>query len=1478
MEILARRLSTLRLVSGMAGVAVALLGGSVLIGWALDIAALRSIAPGLVEMKANTASCFVLMGLGLVFAHFRKTFAVAEVCSFVVITVAIVTLSQYLTGRNVGLDEFLFGDSLSVAMRLPPGRMAFATAVAFVFGGTSLILTIRRRILASQFLILGALLIPLCSLLAYLYGERSITLTSPYTSLAINTAVGFAILGIGLLCACAEIGPMSVFVAEELGGTSLRRLLPISIFTTLVLGFASFLGARGGLSSYAAGMVLFAVVTSVALTVAIWAIGWLLNQAEMERLRSRDWLRQTLRSIGDAVIATDREGRVLFLNPAAEGLTGWESRQAEGLPLGAIFRVVDASTRQVADDPVERALSEVGFVESFDRGVLIARDGTDRLIDVSVAPNKDGRGVITGVVLVFQDVSGKRRAEHALAESEEFNRRIIESSTDCLKVLDLDGRIVSMNDFGCRLMEIDDFPPFKDKEWVEFWPEDSRSMARAALDRAKGGRIASFQGLCPTAKGTEKWWDVTVSPILAADGTTQRILSVSRDITDRRWSEEQLRRAAVESAQANAKFRAVFEQGAQFATVLSLDGTILEVNNLCLDPCGYTREEVLGRPFWDGGWWNRSPEQRALIEAATIQASKGHLFRAETPYFLADGSERLCELTITPVTDDEGRVLFIAPTGMDITDRKRGVEELREAEQRTRTVLGSITEGFVAVDSRWHFTYLNAQAERIYGMRREELLGKCFWVVFPEALGTVFEREYRRAMEHRVLARVEAPFDRLGGWFEVNVFPADDGGVSFYFRDITVRKRAEEERAALMARIALQARLFDAALSNTPDFLYSFDREGRFTYINQSLLSLLRRRFDEAVGKTFAELNYPSELAARLHRQILEVVATKAPVQDETPYTSVLGSRYYEYIFVPVLAPDGTVEAVAGSTRDITDRKRTEETTRRRAFQLQKLADIANRINTAHDVDSVVAIVTEEARALVDAHLSSTSILLEPLHPRPILAVSKSEKHPHRPPPPMEGLRIVQTFRKANEPVRLTRREMDSDPAWEEIGNQVGVCSADNGWLAAPLMGRNGRIIGMIQVSDKDLGDFTADDEAILVQLSRLAAVAIENARLYQELRGNDERKDEFLAMLAHELRNPLAAIGNAVRLSSRAGANEHVEWSMGVITRQMLNLTRLIDDLMDVSRITRGKIELRRTVMDATPILESAAVTVGALVEERKHTFELILDRGGLWVDGDPTRLEQVVVNLLNNAAKYSENEGHILLSARREGGEVVIVVRDRGVGIPPEKIPAMFELFAQGDRSLARSEGGLGIGLTVVKKLVEMHGGAITARSDGPGQGSEFTIRLPAAKKPLPSGPTPADQTSSLVEKTRILVVDDNVDTARGMARLMTLIGHEVATAHSGPEAIELARKLRPQFVMLDIGLPGMNGYEVATQLRREECCKGAVIVAISGYGQDADRRRSKEAGIDHHLLKPLDHDALLALLPGGPSQDGPSSSLPR
>jgi len=370
-----------------------------------------------------------------------------------------------------------------------------------------------------------------------------------------------------------------------------------------------------------------------------------------------------------------------------------------------------------------------------------------------------------------------------------------------------------------------------------------------------------------------------------------------------------------------------------------------------------------------------------------------------------------------------------------------------------------------------------------------------------------------------------------------------------------------------------------------------------------------------------------------------------------------------------------------------------------------------------------------------------------------------------------------------------------------------------------------------------------------------------ERRRAEETLRESDRRKDEFLAMLAHELRNPLAVIGNAVHILRMSG--DSLEWARDMIGRQVKHLSRLIDDLLDVSRISRGKIQLRIDRLDAATILRRAVESVRPLIEQRQHELTVSLPAHGLWVDADPIRLEQVAVNLLTNAAKYTEPSGHIRLAAEREGRNIVFRIRDDGLGIPPERLPEMFQLFVQGERSIARSEGGLGIGLTLVKGLVEMHGGSVTASSEGPNQGSEFSVYLPAVEQePLnPTAPEPgsAGQESGL----RILVIDDNREGASLTATLLRELGHEVRTAHDGPTGLASARSSRPDVVLLDLGLPGMDGYQVAKAIRGEPGFEDIQIIVVSGYGEEQARRRSLEAGCDLHLVKPVDIEALLALL---------------
>ena len=372
--------------------------------------------------------------------------------------------------------------------------------------------------------------------------------------------------------------------------------------------------------------------------------------------------------------------------------------------------------------------------------------------------------------------------------------------------------------------------------------------------------------------------------------------------------------------------------------------------------------------------------------------------------------------------------------------------------------------------------------------------------------------------------------------------------------------------------------------------------------------------------------------------------------------------------------------------------------------------------------------------------------------------------------------------------------------------------------------------------------------------------------RVEAALKEADRRKDEFLAMLGHELRNPLAPMLHALHLlrlqkgdQAAAGrAREALEW-------QLRHMTRLVDDLLDVSRISRGQIGLRKEPSDLSLLVNRAVEISHPLMAERRQVFTASLPAEPVWVEADPARLVQVLANLLNNAAKYTGNGGRIGLTAARNGGEVVVRIKDNGMGIAAELLPKVFDLFTQSERTLDRSQGGLGVGLTLARRLVEMHGGTIEASSDGPGKGSEFIVRLPAlAGTPPPKEARRQGQRIPVSSGSRrILVVDDNASAAEMLALLLQMDGYEVRVAHEGLAALQMARTYQPDVVLLDIGLPGMDGYEVARRLREQPGSEDVLLIAMTGYGSDEDRRRSRNSGCDHHLLKPVAHQDLQALL---------------
>jgi signal transduction histidine kinase/DNA-binding response OmpR family regulator len=476
------------------------------------------------------------------------------------------------------------------------------------------------------------------------------------------------------------------------------------------------------------------------------------------------------------------------------------------------------------------------------------------------------------------------------------------------------------------------------------------------------------------------------------------------------------------------------------------------------------------------------------------------------------------------------------------------------------------------------------------------------------------------------------------------------------------------------------------------------------------------------------------------------------------------------------------------------------------------------------------------------------------------------------------------------------------------LPSQTNPAREQSATLVLPLPAR-GRMVGALTlVLNQPNRRFGTAEIAMAEAMASRAAIALDNALLYGDVQRADRQKNEFLSMLAHELRNPLAPIRNAVHILRLRGQDQpELQWSRDVVERQVAQLVRLVDDLLDVSRITQGKIRLQMEPVQVQAVVTQALETSRPLVDERRHQLSVSVPPEPLWVFGDSIRLAQVLTNLLNNAAKYTDEGGRIELAVtarpvaedrgakieeRRSDIEfqpsildprpsllnaqdVEIRVRDSGIGIPAAMLSSIFDLFTQVDRALDRSQGGLGIGLTLVRHLVQMHDGRVRAYSRGPGQGSEFVLQLPAIPAPV------APPTNGAVPPTaggapgRILVVDDNRDAAISLAILLRLEGYEVRVVHDGPAALELVHSFLPHVVLLDIGLPEMDGYEVARRLRQDPAMAGTMLVAITGYSQESNRERSREAGFDHYLVKPVDPQVLSGLLSTQADDTAPAKS---
>lgn len=626
-------------------------------------------------------------------------------------------------------------------------------------------------------------------------------------------------------------------------------------------------------------------------------------------------------------------------------------------------------------------------------------------------------------------------------------------------------------------------------------------------------------------------------------------------------------------------------------------------------------------------------------------------------------------------------------------ERARAEEELQRVLERSHRILETMSDGFLLMDREFRVLQINAEALRIDGRTAEQILGRSHWELWPGSEDLPVGRAYKEAMASRVPVALEQHYvhEGKGLWLDIRVDPQPEGLVLLY-RDITVQKQAQEALRLLTKESEKWRRLYETILSSTPDLVYVFSLDHRFTYANDVLLQMWDKTWDEAIGKTCLELGYEPWHAEMHSQEIEHVKATKRPIRGEVPFSGAFGRRIYDYIFVPVIGPDGEVEAVAGTTRDVTDRKKIED-------------------------------------ALRDAN----------------------------------------------------------------------------------------------------------------------------------------KRKDEFLAMLAHELRNPLAPIAAAAEILQIDQSNtQRVKQAAQVVKRQARHLSGLIDDLLDVSRVSRGLVTLEKAPQLFKEVIQLAIEQVRPIIEVKRHELVTILPTQDAEILGDQKRLVQIVANVLNNAAKYTPEGGMIRLTFEVKDELLVLNVEDNGIGIDPALQPRVFDMFTQAERAKDRSQGGLGIGLALVKSLAELHGGTVRCTSEGAGKGSQFTIQLPRLLREVSTavdrrGTTPSGVANGTL---RVMVVDDNQDAADTLGEYFRCLGHNVTIEYSAQAAIRTASAQLPDVCFLDIGLPDMDGNALARQLRNNPGLKETVLIAVTGYGQNDDRVQAMASGFDHHLIKPVNLEDLKQL----------------
>jgi signal transduction histidine kinase/PAS domain-containing protein/ActR/RegA family two-component response regulator len=795
-----------------------------------------------------------------------------------------------------------------------------------------------------------------------------------------------------------------------------------------------------------------------------------------------------------------------------------------------------------------------------------------------------------------------------------------------------------------------------------------------------------------------------------------------------------------------------------------------------------------------------------------------------------------------------------------------------------RLLLESMEQGFCLLEmlfddagnpSDYRFIDMNSAFSRHTGL--VNAIGKTARELVPDLDPYWFETYGRVALTGEPIHfENEAP--AMHRWFDVyasRLGDADSRKVVLFFNDITSRKLVETEREQLLKQLTVASNRLTDVFKNAPSYMcvlrgpkhvfeMSNERYRQLIGNRDHIGRPIREALPEVEGQGFFELlDQVYHTGETFTSNDMRLLLQQHP--DGPPEV-----RYFDFIYMPLRDANGDVTGIVAQGVDLTDRKIAEE-------RLRLLDAVSMATRDALDPQTVMVATTR----LLGEYLSVARCAYADLQPDNDRFTIRHDWTANGVPTTVGtysldlfGTRAASAMRNGNVLViRNVDRELSrSDGA--DTFNAIGVKAI----ICCPLV-KGDQLVAMMAVHNVAPRDWSSEDVALVQEVAERSWAHVERVRSMEALREADQRKTEFLAALAHELRNPLAPIQTGLDILRIAAADQAaLEKTRSMMERQLRHLVHLVDDLLDVARISRGKIELRKENVELRHIVTSAIEASLPFIEAGRHDFSVRIPDDPVLLNVDPTRISQVISNLLNNAAKYTPAGGKVSLTAQQNAQEVEITVKDTGVGIPQSRLSDVFEMFSQVGESTGRAQGGLGIGLTIVSTLVQLHGGTITVASDGPGKGSDFIVRLPIHIEDTPSQSLMSDSAPDRPTETthhKILVIDDNEDAAETLSTLLSMDGYETRVVNDGRTALEMAATFMPSIIFLDIGMPGMNGYEIIAALRQMDAAKNAVIVAVTGWGTESDRQQTRQAGFDYHLTKPASYEDVQGLILQATSQ---------